>query len=74
MTPAFQTLVTPHFERLMRRLQQKHPDLAARYGEVLRILREDPLNRRGTHAIRKLQGVQPGEGQYIYHIKAQRGR
>ena len=64
MTPSFSVHTTPHFDRLMRRLSRQHPDLADRYAEALTILRSDPYNRSRRHAIRKLEGVGPDDGQY----------
>ena len=32
--------------------------------ELMAILTEDPHNRSGRHAIKKLAGVKPGEGQW----------
>ena len=64
MTPPFSVLTTPHFDRLFRKLQKRHADLLAQYREALTILQVDPYNRRHTYAIKKLIGVEPGEGQY----------
>lgn len=64
MTPGFRVLVTPHFERLFRRLDKRHPDLLDTYQKAIAILRADPHNRSRTHAIKKLEGTKPGEGQY----------
>jgi len=64
MTVAFRVLVTPQFERLLRKLDKRHPDLLGCYQTVISILRVDPYNRSRNHAIRKLEGVKAGEGQY----------
>jgi hypothetical protein len=34
------------------------------YEEVVRILETDPYDRSGTHSIKKLVDVRPGDGQY----------
>ena len=64
MTLPFSVRTTPHFDRLLRRLHKRHPELADRYAEALKILQADPYNRSRTHDMKKLEGVQPGEGQY----------
>ena len=64
MTPAFRVLVTPHFERLFRKLNKRHPELSSTHQKAISILRADPHNRSRSHAIKKLEGTTPGEGQY----------
>jgi hypothetical protein len=64
MTPPAAVRTTPHFDRLFRRLATRHPDLAERYAEAIKILKADPQNLTRAHAIRKLEGVRRGEGQY----------
>ena len=64
MTPAFSIRTTPRFDRLLKRLNRQQPSLTARFEEALGILKTDPYNRSRQHPIKKLQGVQPGEGQY----------
>jgi mRNA-degrading endonuclease RelE of RelBE toxin-antitoxin system len=64
MTIGFTVRTTPRFERLLRRLLRRHTDLLDRYADAIRILEGDPQNRSGTYAIRKLEGVAIGEGQY----------
>lgn len=38
MTSLFSVRTTPHFDRMFRRLNRRHPDLADRYEETLTIL------------------------------------
>lgn len=64
MTLAFRVLVTPHFERLFRKLDKRHSGLSNTYEMAISILHADPHNRGRKHAIKKLEGVKPGEGQY----------
>ncbi len=65
MTPAFTVLTTGHFDRLARALRKQHPvGFTAQFEAALAVLRKDPYNRSGWHAIKKLQGVAQGEGQY----------
>jgi len=60
----FRVLVTPRFERELRKLLRHHPDLASVYQEALALLAADPHNRAGRRWMKKLAGVKPGEGQY----------
>jgi len=55
---------TAHFDRLLKKLAPKHPELVERFEEAIQILSTDPQNKTRNHAIRKLQGVPAGEGQY----------
>lgn len=58
----FSVRVTARFERLAKRLHKQHADFAAAYERSIRILTIDPYNRSGSHPIKKLQNVAPGEG------------
>jgi len=40
------------------------PDLAGHYAEAIIIFNNDPYNRIRRHAILKLEGVAPHDGQY----------
>jgi len=62
MTPPFTIRTVPQFDRLLRRLLERHPELPALYAQALDILRADSYNRRRQHQILKLTGVRPGEG------------
>jgi mRNA-degrading endonuclease RelE of RelBE toxin-antitoxin system len=62
--PAFSVLTTAHFDRLVKKLSPKHPDLLERFEDAILVLARDPHNKSGAYPIKKLQGVQPGEGQY----------
>ena len=55
MTPVFPIRTVPHFDRLLRRLERQHADLADRYAEALDVLRSDPYNRIKRYAIKKLR-------------------
>ena len=63
MTPPLSVHTTPHFDRLLKKLTKRHPDLMGRYAEAVEILKVDPQNLSRTHHIAKLEGVRPGEGQ-----------
>ena len=62
--PAYSVVTTAHFDRLLKKLAPKHPDLVERFEEAIGILSLDPFNKSSKYAIKKLQGVSAGEGQY----------
>jgi mRNA-degrading endonuclease RelE of RelBE toxin-antitoxin system len=62
VTRRFAVRTVPQFDRLLRRLSGRHPELAAIYARALDILERDPHNARQTHPIRKLEGVARDEG------------
>lgn len=64
MTPAYRVQTTPHFDRALRKLERRHPELLDYFRRALAILGSDPYNRTGTHPIRKLQGVSPNDPKY----------
>jgi hypothetical protein len=64
MTPSFSVTATPHDDRLARRLLRQHAEFDAVEDRAREILQEDPYNRRRRHAIKKLEGISQGEGQY----------
>lgn len=62
--PAYHVATTAHFDRLMKKLAPKHPELVERFEEAIAILSSDPHNESRQHPIKKLESVQAGEGQY----------
>jgi hypothetical protein len=54
MTSPFSVRGTPRFDRLLRKLTRKHPDLSERFAEAFVILSTDPYNSSGSYPIRKL--------------------
>jgi mRNA-degrading endonuclease RelE of RelBE toxin-antitoxin system len=64
MTSSFRVLTTPSFERDFRKTSKGNQVLANALEELVVILAEDPHNRSGQHAIKKLAGLKPGEGQW----------
>jgi mRNA-degrading endonuclease YafQ of YafQ-DinJ toxin-antitoxin module len=62
MTSRFLVLTTPSFERDFRKTSKGSQVLANALEELVVILAEDPHNRTGQHAIKKLAGLKPGEG------------
>lgn len=64
MTPQFQVLTTSAFEKGVRRLTRRNPDLAPAVEKLIVILGDDPYNRGGQQNIKKLAGLKPGQGQW----------
>jgi len=64
MTPPFSVTVTPHFERVFRKLLAGHPELRGIRERVGEILKSDPSNHSRMHHIKKLVAVPLGEGQW----------
>jgi mRNA-degrading endonuclease RelE of RelBE toxin-antitoxin system len=62
--PAYSVVTTAHFDRLLKKLAPKHPELMERFEEAIAILSLDPHNKSGRYPIKKLRGVAAGEGQY----------
>jgi len=61
---SYRVQTSAHFDRLMKKLAPKHPDLVGRFEEALAVLSTDPHNITNKYPIKKLGGVPPGEGQY----------
>jgi mRNA-degrading endonuclease RelE of RelBE toxin-antitoxin system len=55
---------TAHFDRQLKKLAPKHPDLIGRFEQAVEILSTDPHNSSQQHPIKKLQSVPAGDGQY----------
>lgn len=64
MAPPFAVFVTARFERDYRALLKRHSAPATDYATVIDVLRTDPYNRTRQHAIKKLEEVAAGDGQY----------
>jgi mRNA-degrading endonuclease RelE of RelBE toxin-antitoxin system len=64
MTAQFAVRTTPKFDRLLKKLTRHHPDLVDHFVQALATLAGDPYNTSRQHAIKKLEDVRPGEGQY----------
>jgi mRNA-degrading endonuclease RelE of RelBE toxin-antitoxin system len=62
--PAYSVVTTAHFDRLLKKMASKHPDLAERFEEAIAILSLDPFNKSHKYPIKKLKEVAAGEGQY----------
>lgn len=64
MPASFSLHSTPHYERLFQKLLTKHRELLSFQQTAVEILGSDPYNISRRHAIKKLEGVNRGEGQY----------
>ena len=64
MPAAFRILTTRAFDRSMKRLAKKNPDIPDIFKELVSVLSADPLNTTRRHQIKKLTNVEPGEGQW----------
>jgi len=67
MTPAFTVEISPHFERLARRLRRQHSEFTALFREAIAILATDPYNHSRRHSIKKLTSTQE-DGQWRLRI------
>ena len=59
----FDVRTTSRFERELKQLSARHPDLPRLYAGILPILEIDPYNRTRSHDIKKLTAVPSGDGQ-----------
>lgn len=64
MLQPFRTLSSPSFERDVRTLARRNPNLLLKIEEAAAILRVDPYNTSRRANIKKLNAVRPGEGQW----------
>ena len=64
MGAAFRIFTTAAFDRSMKRLAKKNPDISDMFEALLAILAADPQNASRRHSIKKLTDVEPGEGQW----------
>jgi mRNA-degrading endonuclease RelE of RelBE toxin-antitoxin system len=64
MSTSFMVITSPSFDRLLRRLNKRHPEIVSIFEEAITILETDPYNRSRTHNIKKLEGQKAGSGQW----------
>jgi len=64
MSGSFRVLITAAFEREFRSISKRDAALVRALGEVVQILQADPHNRTGRYPIKKLAGLDLGEGQW----------
>jgi len=50
---------TTHFDRQLKKLVGKHPDLVAIYEDALGVLEKDPYNISHAYKIKKLSDIAP---------------
>lgn len=74
MTPSFTVQTTSRFEREARALRKRQPDFSKQLIAAFDILEHDPYNRSRTHAIKKLEAVPAGDGQYRLRLRRFRFR
>jgi Txe/YoeB family toxin of Txe-Axe toxin-antitoxin module len=74
MKASFIVRTTPQLDRLIKKLAKHHSDLPDRFAEAIKILQTDPYNTAHLYAIKKLQGVKAGEGQYRLRLQRWRFR
>ena len=68
MKNGFTVLVTPHFERLAKRLAKQQPDFPKQFQKALAVLKTDPYNLSAKHAILKLTAEQADNGQWRLRV------
>ena len=64
MAAPFRVLTTETFERQARKAIRGKRELAGVIEKLTPSLRDDPHNLTGTHKIKKLAGVDAGDGQW----------
>ena len=64
MAGMFRVLSTPAFEREFRTIARHDAAMSSVLEELIETLSHDPRNRTGRHKIKKLAGLNPGEGQW----------
>ncbi|MBI3627631.1 MAG: hypothetical protein HY220_02705 [Candidatus Sungbacteria bacterium] len=62
--PSFLVSATPHFERLLRALIKRNPEVKGIYVRAIGILETDPYNQTHHYAIKKLIDIPQGEGRW----------
>ena len=68
MLQLFRTRSSPSFERDIRRLTKRNPNLLLKIEEAAAILSVDPYNTTRSYNIKKLNAVRPGEGEWRIRI------
>lgn len=64
MPAAFRVFSTAAFDRSIKRLAKKNPEIPDVFAAMLAVLQEDPLNTSRRHNIKKLTDVAAGDGQW----------
>lgn len=68
MKSGFTVLVSPHFERLAKRLAKQQPEFHKQLRKAVTILQTDPYNQSRKHPILKLTGEQAESGQWRLRV------
>lgn len=68
MKSGFTVLVSPHFERLAKRLAKQQPEFPKQFQKAVAILKTDPYNQSRKHPILKFTGEQADHGQWRLRI------
>ena len=68
MKTEFAVHVSPHFEKLAKRLAKQQPDFVQQFNKAVAILKLDPYNLSRKHPVLKLAGVQANDGQWRLRI------
>lgn len=74
MSHPFLIKATSHYDRLARRLLRQHPELDSLEDKMRNTLSIDPYNVTRRYKIKKLEGVNQGDGQYRFRIERFRFR
>jgi mRNA-degrading endonuclease RelE of RelBE toxin-antitoxin system len=64
MPAAYRVVSTSRFARDYKALVKRSPQVISFVEAMVGALRQDPYNRSGHHNIKKLRGVERGEGQW----------
>lgn len=64
MSHVFRLVTTPTFEREVKSLTKRDKELNKQLINILEILRKDPYNTTKQYDIKKLIGINSGEGQW----------
>lgn len=74
MASAYRVRTTHHFDRSLRSIAKRNPDIVDTYDEAITILSADPYNRERRYHIRKLENIPCGQGQYRLRLRRWRFR
>jgi mRNA-degrading endonuclease RelE of RelBE toxin-antitoxin system len=70
----FEVRTTSAFDRMIRKLRPRHPELTDLYERAVNILEADPYHASRSHPIKKLADIAPGDGQYRIRLSRFRFR
>ena len=60
----YRTITTPQYERSVRKITKRNPEILRRIMKLTEILKIDPYNQTKRYDIKKLEGIKPDEGQW----------